>query len=202
MESDTNENGIAESEDEQLSPHQKYTKEYVEILKAYKIQYQKSATDKNDLKREFFAVIKSLMYWMIAVFVIAVIGSFTIMRIMIKYRYSSIELLISTIVPIVGSFATMAISILKLPKIIARYLFNKKEDELMKDIIQNIQTYEIGATKYEKMREQLGVEVATNRLGQEGTDVEFEEPPSLQNGFPESEKIVQDDNGQAPQDAS
>lgn len=49
-----------------------------------------------------------------------------------------------------STFATMLISIFKLPQIIADYLFNKEEDQMMNEIIKNIQKYELDAVRIEK----------------------------------------------------
>lgn len=68
---------------------------------------------------------------------------------MIYKNYSSAAIITGAITTIFSSFTTMVLSIFKLPKIIADYLFNKEEDKLMSEIIQNIQKYEIDAVKYE-----------------------------------------------------
>lgn len=127
------------------STHDKYTDSYIGILDQYKELLSKSVEKKNALKEEFFNVIKVIMYWMIGVFSVATIGS--IIAICIA---KSPEVLAGAIVSVLSSFATMMASIFKLPEIIAKYLFNKKEDNLMKDIIENIQNYEIKASDFDK----------------------------------------------------
>ena len=58
--------------------------------------------------------------------------------------------IISGIIPvIISSFVTMLTAILKLPQIIANYLFNKDEDNQMVEIIKSIQQYEVDISKSE-----------------------------------------------------
>lgn len=49
----------------------------------------------------------------------------------------------ATLTPLVSSFGTIIISLLKLPEIIAKYLFNPQEDESAVAIVKNIQKYDI-----------------------------------------------------------
>lgn len=70
---------------------------------------------------------------------------------MIIFNSNSIATIAGAITAMISSFITMLLAIMKLPKIIARYLFNKKEDKLMAEIIKNIQKYEIKAVNIDKM---------------------------------------------------
>ena len=163
------------SDDGTKSPHIRYTDAYIGILDTYKKQYGESSKNKKALKSDFFKMIKVLIYWMIAIFVIAVVGTIILIGLMIGKKYTSTGLIINTMVPIVSSLVTMSISIIKLPKIIARYLFNKKEDNSIRDIIKNIQEYEINVLKYEKAENKLGIAAANKALQQEANDDEFED---------------------------
>ena len=60
------------------------------------------------------------------------------------------ESIIGLVTAIISSFITMLVSLFKLPEIIAKYLFNLKEDENMAKIIGHIQTYDIGMYTIEK----------------------------------------------------
>lgn len=129
--------------------HDKYTDAYINILNAYKNQISNSVTKKNELKERFFEVIKQIMVWLTWIFAGTLVLSLIIFGLMIWNNYNSVAIITGAITTILSSFTTMILSIFKLPKIIANYLFNKKEDKLMSEIIQNIQKYEIDAVKYE-----------------------------------------------------
>ncbi len=175
QQNECNEDKRNSSDDGAPSPHGEYTKAYVGILNTYKDQYGESSKSKKALKSDFFKMIKVLIYWMIAIFVIAVVGTIVLIGLMIGKKYTSTGLIINTMVPIVSSLVTMSISIIKLPKIIARYLFNKKEDNSIRDIIKNIQEYELTVLKYEKAENKLGIAAANKALQQEANDDEFED---------------------------
>ena len=129
--------------------HDKYTDAYINILDTYKEQISSSVTKKNDLKECFFKTIKVIMYWLAGIFACTLALSIILFAIMIFNNYSSVAVITGAITTIFSSFTTMVLSIFKLPKIIAEYLFIKEEDKLMSEIIQNIQKYEIDAVKYE-----------------------------------------------------
>lgn len=146
------------------STHDQYTEAYVGILNAYKDQLSSSVTKKNELKQNFFDSIKTLMYIMAVTFGIVVILSLVVMALMARFNNSSVEILTGAIVSIISSFVTMVLGIYKLPQIIADYLFNKEEDKQMKEIIVNIQKYELDADKTERMREQASVDAVMNTI--------------------------------------
>lgn len=123
--------------------HLKYATAYLRILKAYHKQIEESIKKKNELKGKFFNMIKKIMYILIGLFIVSIISSFAIFIISILFKYKSIEIIAGAITALISSFVTMIVSISKLPEIIAKYLFNKKEDKIMKKIIESIQSYEI-----------------------------------------------------------
>ena len=140
-----------ENGNQEIDAHGKYTDAYVGILNTYKIQIEKSITKKNELKDKFFNVIRFVMIVLICLFVLSVIGSFGVFWYMISQKYQSVAVITGAITAMISSFATMILSIFKLPQIIADYLFNKEEDQLMKEIIKTIQAYEIDAGKLERI---------------------------------------------------
>lgn len=133
--------------------HNKYTSAYINILETYEDQIKKSVDKKNDLKGKFFYAIRFIMYGMMLLFFISIAASFSIFWFMVYKNYQSVAVITGAVTAIISSFATMIVSIFKLPEIIARYLFNKKEDKLMNEIIKNIQRYEIEAVKLENVAE-------------------------------------------------
>jgi len=139
-----------ENDDDKIQgTHDKYTNAYVNILNAYQDQISSSVIKKNELKERFFTTIKKMMIWLTWIFACTLGLSLILFGIMIFNNYNSVPIITGAITTILSSFTTMILSIFKLPEIIANYLFNKKEDKLMSEIIQNIQKYEIDAVKYE-----------------------------------------------------
>lgn len=132
-----------------IDNHDLYAKTYIGILNTYKNQIEDSIKTKNELKKNFFSVIRIIMYILIAIFVISIIASFYIFRKMILSQYQSVSVIVGAITTVLSTFATMLVSIFKLPEIIAKYLFNKKEDQWMNVVIKNIQDYEIDMLRTE-----------------------------------------------------
>lgn len=190
-----------EKTDNGRSTHDKYTDSYVGILNEYRELLSESVKKKNDLKEKFFVAIRIIMFWMLAIFSAAILGS--IVAICIT---SSPKVLAGAIVSILSSFATMMASIFKLPKIIAKYLFNKKEDDLMKDIMKNIQTYEINASAKQDVMETVDIitkgssnqnqNTIREKVIENSVNETLESSPHIGNDFPsdaiEPAEIIED----------
>ena len=186
------------------STHDQYTEAYVGILNAYKDQLAQSVEKKNELKQHFFNSIKRLMYIMAVTFGMVVVLSLVVMAMMARFNSSSAEILAGAIVSIISSFVTMVLGIYKLPQIIADYLFNKEEDKQMKEIIVNIQKYELDADRAEKMREQASVDAVMNTIitSPDG-DSEMDNSSYVDSSIGSSvSDAPSNDNEQSPQDAS
>ena len=141
---------MEERQDREISTHSRNTEVYVEILNTYKEQLSKSINNKNNLKQDFLVFIKAVMYMLTITFIIVI--SLIIIGLVVLLGNSSLEVITGSIVAVISSFVTMIVSIFKLPRIIAKYLFNKKEDDQMTRIIENIQKYELDAVKTEKLQ--------------------------------------------------
>lgn len=163
--------------------HGKYTDAYVGILNIYKAQIEKSITKKNELKDKFFNVIRLVMLILMGLFVVSVIWSFVVFWRMISQQYQSVAVITGAITAMMSSFATMILSIFKLPKIIADYLFNKEEDQLMNEIIKNIQAYEIDAVKLERIAK---IEAEKEKANGQKNDVIMEISPNTSGKQPEN----------------
>lgn len=172
-----------QEKDEALDAHGKYTDAYVGILNTYRTQIEKSITKKNELKDKFFKVIRFVMIVLIVLFVISIIGSFFIFWTMIKLEYQSVAVITGAITAMMSSFATMILSIFKLPKIIGDYLFNKEEDQLMNEIIKNIQTYEIDAVRLERIAQ---TDAEKEKANVQKNDVPMEISPNTSGKQPEN----------------
>ena len=159
---------VSDNNNKVQDTHGKYTDAYIDILKTYEKQILDSVSKKNNLKEEFFITIKHIMYGLCFVFAGTLLLSIILFTIMIIKDYNSVAVITGAITTIISSFATMIVSLFKLPKIIADYLFNKKEDRLMNQIIKNIRQYELNAVKYDL--ENLKIE-RFKQLNAEVTDI-------------------------------
>ena len=112
-------------------------------------------------------------------FFISIIACMVILGLMICTNYQSVSVITGTVVTMLSSLSTMIVSILKLPKIIAEYLFNKKEDKQMNQIIKNIQSYEIGAVQLEN----TALKNATND-SMESSDIPLIQSPNTNGNQP------------------
>jgi len=129
-----------------------YGQAYIEILQTYKGQIEHSTYNKNNLKNCFFKTIEHILETTVGLFVFIMLGSLTLFGLMIYYDSASIEIIAGSITTIVASLVTLVLAILKLPKIIAKYLFNRDEDQVMNTIIKNIQHYELERIQLEILK--------------------------------------------------
>lgn len=130
--------------------HAQYTTAYIKILSTYQKQIDDSIRRKNELKNKFFNLIKGIIITLIILFIVSIFAFFMLMILMVRSNYQSVSVVTGAVTTMLSTFATMLISIFKLPQIIADYLFNKEEDQMMNEIIKNIQKYELDAVRIEK----------------------------------------------------
>ncbi|WP_373244739.1 hypothetical protein [Megamonas funiformis] len=111
---------------------------YTRILETYSYTLEANILEKNELKKEFFYVCSGILKWIAISFIVTlIICLFNIF----KYPKESFD--IASIVSVMGAMATAFISsFMILPKVITRYLFNKKEEENMMNVINKIQKYD------------------------------------------------------------
>lgn len=147
---------------EKKSAHNRYTDTYIEILSTYKDQLNKSFDQKIKLKEDFFHFIQFIMRVMVVVFAIVLIGSVILMSAMAFMNLISLQFIVGAATAIISSFVSLLLGIIKLPKIIAKYLFDKEENNLMEGIIKNIQIYELNATRYEAVKEKASIDAINN----------------------------------------
>lgn len=176
--------------------HDKYTDAYIKILETYRSQIDLSVTNKSTLKGKFFISIRFIMYTLTILFIITIICSFILFNQMTKNDYESVSVIAGSVSAIISSFATMVLSIFKLPEIIANYLFNKEEDKLMSDIIKNIQTYELSAVEHDiekaKLERIKQLNQETVIVSEESSDTDL--IVSSYDSSPSDEMDVDDDN--------
>ncbi len=132
--------------------HDRYTDAYIGILNVYKNYIRESIKNKFRLKSLFFALVCVIMAVMIALFFFSIYWSFGLFSDMVEAHSQPSSVITGAVTAVVSSLVTMTTSIIVLPKIVADYLFNKKEDRSMTKIIGNIQGYEIRAVETERLK--------------------------------------------------
>ena len=143
---DTDNHSISTSEE-----YKKHTEKYTKLLKNYIKHTKNSNKIKNDYKKIFFWIIIAIMATLAIAFVVLLCNALGIIKdLSIEEKPIPTESIIGLVTAIISSFITMLVSLFKLPEIIAKYLFNLKEDENMAKIIGHIQTYDIGMYTIEK----------------------------------------------------
>ena len=155
---------MSQNTDENKNTHAQYTEAYVNLLSTYSEHFKQASQRKNELKDKFFDFIKCIMNWLVWIFAGVIVLTLVLLSIMAGKSTSSIEIVVGAIVSVISSFVTMVLAIFKLPKIIADYLFNKQEDEMMKSIIENIQNYEIQAVDLERVKEAARTDAKLNTI--------------------------------------
>lgn len=145
------------------STHGLYTEIYIDILSGYKERIKTSANSKETLKHDFYEFISAIMTALLRMFFFSICTSFIVILVMTIIKRESIAIFVVAITTIISSFATIVVSIFKLPKIIAKYLFNKKEDKQMTKVIKNIQKYEVNMFGVEQASE----DATANRVYEE-----------------------------------
>lgn len=111
---------------------------YTRILETYSYTLETNILEKNKLKKKFFHICSYILIGIALAFVVCLI---ICLYNIFKYPEESFD--IASIVSVMGAMATAFISsFMILPKVITRYLFNKKEEENMMNVINKIQKYD------------------------------------------------------------
>lgn len=117
--------------------------EYTVLLNNYIHNMKRNAWAKFILKIIFFIIVMCVLGLLSYTFYYTIKYTINSIQEMIKSNYASIDIIATIITPLISSFGTIMVSLLKLPEIIAHYLFNPEEDESAVTIVGNIQKYDI-----------------------------------------------------------
>lgn len=131
--------------------------EFIVFLKNF-VEMQKQ---KDDLKLH----LKDQFFWLVMIsFLVLIVTPLII--VLVAHKYSDI----TVIVALVASLVELVTAIIVLPKIIAKYLFNKEEDAHMLKIINSMQRYN------EKKHDYIGSSEKNNKsIYDESVDTEKNE---------------------------
>lgn len=91
------------------------------------------------MKTIFFSVIVAILLAITVIFIVALFKSFSLIK---ATQNKDNEFVLSLLLQAVTAIAATLASILVLPKIIANYLFNPKEEHAIRTMIEKIQRYD------------------------------------------------------------
>lgn len=175
------------------SVYLQHTKKYTDLLDVFVNSSRSSNRLKHWLKLFFFIIIVLIMISLILLFAYSVDRTFKIIKDLDIDNNKSVESIVGSVVSIIPSFATMLVSLIRLPKIIAEYLFNPKEDENMTKIIGQIQNYDLQMYPMEQRSQSLRKEQQDVNLND--FDGVLQSLLSNNEEKPKSEDINTNDNG-------
>lgn len=112
-----------------------HTRGYDKILTSYVFHIEQSLKQKRGMKIVFFVISMIIM--------LSCVGGVIVCICFIVHDTQSETFNISDyIIPAITAMTSFLTVYIIIPKIIAKYLFNSKEEHIMKDIVSNIQDYD------------------------------------------------------------
>lgn len=128
-------------EESNMSLSESHGKSYSYILNAYVINTYISIILKVVLKLLFFSITMYILWITICIFR----DSIDFVSEIIKeeeLENLSLEGILGIVTVVAPTISSLIVAFIKLPEIIARYLFNEKEDDSMNNVIKNIQDHD------------------------------------------------------------
>lgn len=120
----------------------KHSKNYSSLLDIYVISARKNMKMKMFFKISFFVITLGSMIAIIHLFDKSLQYAFNSLDKFDSLNDITMEAILSLITVILPSISSLIVAFIKIPEIIARYLFNIKEDNYMNSVIKNIQDYD------------------------------------------------------------
>lgn len=122
---------------------------YSYIIKEYSLGLHKDLKNRRVLKTIFFSVIVAILLAITVIFIVALFKSFSLIK---TTQNKDNEFVLSLLLQAVTAIAAALASILVLPKIIANYLFNPKEEHAIRTMVEKIQKYDTSMRPREEQR--------------------------------------------------
>lgn len=120
----------------------KHSKNYSKLLDVYVISTKRNITMKNWFKILFFIITMGSMLAIVYLFYVSLQYAFDNFAKFDNLNEISIEAILSIVTIIFPSISSLIVAFIKIPEIIAHYLFNVEEDNYMNSVIKNIQDYD------------------------------------------------------------
>lgn len=134
------------SYNEKDKPHSieilKHSKNYSKLLDIYVNTTHFNIIMKISFKILFFFITMGSMLAMIYLFYISLQYAFNSFDKFDSLNDISVEAILSIITVVLPAISSLIVAFVKIPEIIAQYLFNVEEDNYMNSIIKNIQDYD------------------------------------------------------------
>ncbi len=120
----------------------KHSKNYTRLLDIYVNSAKQNITMKKWFKIIFFIVTMCLLVSVVCFFFITLSYAFKSFNKFDNLNDITLEAILSIVTIVVPAISSLIVAFIKLPEIIAQYLFNAEEDVNMATIIKNIQDYD------------------------------------------------------------
>ena len=150
----------------------RHSKSYSELLSVYVRTTKRNSYIKDCLKILFFIITMGALIAMVYIFYDTLDYAFHFFEDASGNNEISLEAILSIVTVMLPAISSLIVPFIKIPEIIAKYLFNIQEDIYMNSIIKNIQDHDQSMFS---MEHKINVTLAENK--QESLDDEFEDPP-------------------------
>lgn len=154
----------------------KHSKNYSKLLDIYVTSTKRNIIMKSWFKSLFFIITMGIMLIIVYLFYDSLqyaIDNFAKFKNLNEISIEAILSIITVILPVISS---LIVAFIKIPEIIAQYLFNVEEDNYMNSVIKNIQDYDKAMFAMEhKIDEML---IKNKDQEPSAADDEIEDPPT------------------------
>ncbi len=150
----------------------KHSQSYSFLLDFYVRSARISIIMKNLFKCIFFTIVMGILICIVVIFwniIKYVFNSYSSLR---NINDISLETILSMISLILPAISSLIVAFIKIPEVIARYLFNIKEDDNMSKIIKDIQNYDRDMFELEHKVEEALMSGRTDDSNNEDDDIE------------------------------
>jgi len=133
----------------------KHSKNYSKLLDIYVDSAKQNIKMKKWFKIIFFIVTMCSLIIVVILFLVTLLFAFKSFNKFDNLNGITWEAILSVVTVVIPAISSLIIAFVKIPEIIAQYLFNTKEDENMSLIIKNIQDYDTAMFAMEQKLDQL-----------------------------------------------
>lgn len=150
----------------------KHSQSYSFLLDFYVWSAKISIIMKNVFKGVFFIIVMSILIGIVFIFWRIIKYVFTAYSSLKDINDISLETILSMMTLILPAISSLIVAFIKIPEVIARYLFNIQEDDNMNKIIKNIQNYDRDMFALENKVEEALMSGRTDDSNNEDDDIE------------------------------
>ena len=177
-------NIINDQAEEINKPHSveilKHSKNYTKLLDIYVNSANQNMTMKKWFKIIFFIVTMCSLVAVVILFFMTLLYAFNSFNKFNNLNRVTLEAILSIATVVIPAISSLIVAFIKIPEIIAQYLFNTKEDENMNAIIKNIQVYDTAMFEMEHRLDKLLMD--NKDQNEEVEDDSIEDPPTQKSG--------------------